>query len=238
MSLGTRVPARRPLPVRSTLAHELVHDLGLDHTTFAAGPFTPPPYAHPPLGSCRRSPLTLWLGSVIRAIRRAAANLMTTGSLRTEPTVVCVLAPGNDAIDVLYTARASKVQCRVVHWNGRSGDHPIVWNSSTQLPMSQQPEVLTGMSGLLSPPTCRAGSSTRYRTTTTKAQLGTGGSSTDPVTSDLSGPAGGKPGETLVAWVLTLPAGADICQTQPIPRRLPISEGPRPGRQLLPGHRK
>ena len=42
---------------------------------------------------------------------------------------------------------------------------------------------------------------------TTKAQLGTGGSSTDPVRFDLSGPAGGQPGETLVAWVLTLPPG-------------------------------
>ena len=42
---------------------------------------------------------------------------------------------------------------------------------------------------------------------TTEAQLGTGGSSTDPVRFDLSGPAGGQPGETLVAWVLTLPPG-------------------------------
>ena len=32
-----------------------------------------------------------------------------------------------------------------------------------------------------------------------------GASATDPIIFDLSGPIGGKPGETLVAWVLTLP---------------------------------
>ena len=34
-------------PRPSTLAHELGHDLGLDHTNFAAGPLTPPPYPPP-----------------------------------------------------------------------------------------------------------------------------------------------------------------------------------------------
>jgi len=40
---------------------------------------------------------------------------------------------------------------------------------------------------------------------TTKVQFAAGGGSPDPILFDLSGPAGGKPGETLVAWVLTLP---------------------------------
>ena len=84
-----------------------------------------------------------------------------------------------------------------------------------QLPMSQQQEVLAGMSGLLSsnnpeviPPLIQSsGLISPIPYETTKAQLGSGGSSTDPIIFDLSGPRGGKPGETLVAWVLTLPPG-------------------------------
>ena len=50
---------------------------------------------------------------------------------------------------------------------------------------------------------------------TTKAQLGTGGSSTAQIIFDLSGPIGGKPGETLAAWVLTLPAGQTFARHNP-----------------------
>jgi hypothetical protein len=80
--------------------------------------------------------------------------------------------------------------------------------TSAQLPVSQQQEVLTSMSGLLSPnpPLMFSGLINPIPYETTKAQLGTGGSSTDPIF-DLSGPAGGQPGETLAAWVLTLPPG-------------------------------
>jgi hypothetical protein len=76
--------------------------------------------------------------------------------------------------------------------------------TSTQLPLSQQAEVLTGGSGLLSPFLIQSGFLNPIPHETTKAQLETGGSSTGPIF-DLSGPTGGRPGETLVAWVLTLP---------------------------------
>ena len=81
--------------------------------------------------------------------------------------------------------------------------------------MSQQQEVLAGMSGLLLsnnppiiPPLMQlSGLISPIPYETTEARLGTGGSSTDPVRFDLSGLAGGRPGETLVAWVLSLPRG-------------------------------
>jgi hypothetical protein len=89
--------------------------------------------------------------------------------------------------------------------------------TSAQLPVTQQQEVLGpspgGGSGLLFsnnppiiPPLIQlSGLVNPIPYETTKAQLGTGGSSTDRAIFDLSGPLAGKPGETLVAWVLTLP---------------------------------
>ena len=97
------------------------------------------------------------------------------------------------------------------------GPYLVPGDMTTQLPVSQQREVLAGMSGLLFPNNPQnpiipplmqlSGLISPVPYETTKAQLGTGASSTDPVRFDLSGPAGGQPGETLVAWVLTLPPG-------------------------------
>jgi hypothetical protein len=77
---------------------------------------------------------------------------------------------------------------------------------SSQLPLSQQAEVLTGRSGLLSPFLIQSGFLNPIPQDMTRAQLGTGGKYTDPIF-DLSGPTGGRPGETLAAWVVTLPPG-------------------------------
>jgi hypothetical protein len=75
------------------------------------------------------------------------------------------------------------------------------------LPKSQQAEVSGGGSGLLfinNPALMFSGLVKPIPHETTKAELGTV-NSTDRAVFDVSGPVGGKPGETLVAWVLTLP---------------------------------
>ena len=72
---GNTFFAPTPLQARpDTIAHELLHDLGLDHATYGAGPYNPPSSSNPfpPEGSRSRSLLPLWLESAIRAIWRAA----------------------------------------------------------------------------------------------------------------------------------------------------------------------
>ena len=194
--------SRTSPPSRSSnIAHELGHVLGLDHTTFAAGPWTAPPYTSP-LGVVPPIPANPLAGECDPSYPACAANLMTTGSYRTEPTVACVLAgfmgdalpAGCSGLPSLYNGQADQVNIPASAM-------------STQLPESQQAQVLTGGSGLLSPFLTRTGFLNPIPHETTKAQLGTRGSATDPIIFDLSSPAGGKPGETLAAWVLTLPPG-------------------------------
>ena len=79
-------------PRPSNIAHETGHVLGLDHTTFAAGPWTAPPYTNPPLGVVPPIPANPLVGECDPSYPACAANLMTAGSYRTEPTVACVLA--------------------------------------------------------------------------------------------------------------------------------------------------
>jgi hypothetical protein len=218
-----------------TIAHEILHSLGLDHDTYGAGPWVP--FTHPngvqgnptpfydspfgvtppignnvQFGNCDTSPL---------GYPACGANIMTTGSSRTPPTVACVLAePG------LVTAGTPAATCVANQspglYNGMA-DQVTPLNpafgygvaTSQQLPTTQQQQVLGGSSGLLfpnSPPvitplTQLSGLINAVPYETTKAQLGTSGSSTDQVIFDLSGPTGGQPGETLVAWVLSLPEG-------------------------------
>jgi hypothetical protein len=190
-----------PPPRSSNIAHELGHVVGLDHTTFAAGPWNAPPYSSP-LGVVPPIPANPLAGECDPSYPACAANLMTTGSYRTEPTVACVLAgfmgdalpAGCSGLPSLYNGQADQVNIPASA-------------TSTQLPESQQAQVLTGGSGLLSPFLSRTGFLNPIPHETTNAQLDTGGSATDPIIFDLSSPTGGKPGETLAAWVLTLPPG-------------------------------
>ena len=264
-----------PPPRSSTIAHELGHVLGTDHTTFAAGPWTaanaPPSYSAPLgvlpttcTGSIAGSTLTIASpgcssgdlyvsaplsgsgitpGTVITAFLTGkggagtytvtpqqtvastkitapvpanplvgecdpsypacSRNLMTTGSLRTEPTVACILNgitgangpvinPGCSGLPSLFNGLADQVNT--------PSSAPL-----NLLPVSQQAQVLTGGSTLLFPFPTQSGFLNPIPHETTKAQLGTGGRSADPIIFDLTGPTGGRPGETLVAWVLTLP---------------------------------
>ncbi len=180
----------------------------------------------PPLGVAPPIPASPLAGECDPSYPACGANLMTTGSLRTEPTVACVLAApagggvttpagclttsGGQTVQLpgLYTATADQVTPLPIP--------PYRAASQAQLPMSQQAQVLGGMSGLLlqepsigsaSLPTFASGFVHPIPHETTTAQVGIGGSATDPVIFDLSGLAGGRPGETLVAWILTLPPG-------------------------------
>jgi hypothetical protein len=198
-----------PPPRSSTIAHELGHVLGTDHTTFAAGPWTAPTNADgsykAPAGVVPPIPANPLAGECDPSYPACSLNLMTTGSLRTEPTVACVLA-GFMGGAVPAICKNAGVQLPGLYTGGavqvNTPSTPLIFPG--QLPMSQQAQVLTGGSTLLFP-FMQSGFLNPIPHEATKAQLGTGGRSTDPIIFDLTGPTGGRPGETLVAWVLTLP---------------------------------
>lgn len=222
---GNTFFAPTPLQARpDTIAHELLHDLGLDHTTFGAGPWVPPtlpnanpPSYTPPFGVAPPIPTNPLFGECDPSYPACGANLMSAGNLRTEPSVACVLngfsgdqVSACSGLPSLYNGMADQV-------TPLDPDLGYGIATSAQLPMSQQQQVLAGMSGLLSPNVSggiivpplmqSSGLINPIPYETTKAQLGTGDSATDRAIFDLPGPTGGKPGETLVAWVLTLPPG-------------------------------
>jgi hypothetical protein len=143
---------------------------------------TVPVPAHPLVGECDGS----YPGCL--------ANLMTIGALRTESTLACLLAPSG-------SAACSGVPTLA---NGGAGQLTLETQENPNfLPLSQQTQMLP--SGLLWVPT-NVTFLHPIPFETTKAQAGTGGNS-DRAIFDLSHPVGGRPGETLVAWVLTLPQG-------------------------------
>ena len=231
---GNTFFAPSPLQARpDTIAHELLHDLGIDHVSYGAGPYNPWNMTTNPNGGILPPlPGTPTNGECDPTYPACAANLMTTGVLRTEPAIFintvttevinCVLngymgdtTPGcTTTMASLYNGLADQVAVAVTTGSSLlpsfatviSGAKPA---STTQLPTSQQDEVLNGGSGLLvtqpSTPLHFSGLADPIPYETTKAQLDTGGSATGRAIFDLSGPVDGKPGETLVAWVLTLP---------------------------------
>jgi hypothetical protein len=210
-------------PRPDTIAHELMHNLCLDHDNYAAGPYIAPNSGtnwSAPFGVVSK-PNTPQPPDCTINYPGCAANLMTTGSLRTSPTLQCALAPllGADPTMIpppacLTTVNGQQVQSAGLYAGtaDQVTKSPIAQNGVTLLQTPQQQAVL-GTSGLLfdnplppNGPTLQfSGLLDPIPHETTKAQLGTGGSSTDRAIFDLSGPAYGKPGETLVAWILTLP---------------------------------
>jgi hypothetical protein len=208
-------PAGVPLPI-DVFAHEFLHGLGLDHGTFAAGPWTAPTgqnssYVAP--SGILTPVLTMnpLAGECDPSYPACKANLMTVGTLRTEPTLQCVLAPslslGTPPAACLSTVGGTTTQSPGLY--AGTADQLTLESQETTanpitLPMSQQKQVLT--STLLHNPT-QSGFLHPIPRETTKAQAATDDGSTDRVTFDLSRPVGGTPGETLVAWVLTLAQG-------------------------------
>jgi len=188
-----------------------------------------------PFGVAPPIPTNPLFGECDASYPACGGNLMTAGNLRTEPTVACVLAP------LLSGSGTPPPAACLPPANGLTAQSPGFYTgavdqvtplnpsfgygvaTSAQLPMSEQQQVLGGMSGLLlsnnppitlsnnppiiPPPIQLSGLISPIPYETTEARLGTGGSSADPVRFDLSGPAGGQPGETLVAWILSLPPG-------------------------------
>ena len=207
-----------------TIAHELLHNLCLDHGTYGAGPWTKPTGSNgsylQPFGVVPQIPGTPLPGQCDPNYPACGANLMTTGILRAEPILACILAgyPGTTTIPAACKDPVTGVQTAPGLFNPNVNlqtdkvSSPSSGASSAQLPVSQQGQVIKGLdrgqSGLLfdNTPTLKfSGLLSPIPQETTKAQLETGGSSTDRAIFDLSGPASGKPGETLLGWVLTLP---------------------------------
>jgi hypothetical protein len=209
-------PAGVPLPI-DVLAHEFAHGLGTDHNDLAAGPWAKATGASgsyvAPAGVLAPIPTNPLVGECDLSYPACAANLMTAGNLRTEPTLQCVLAPSLSLGGVPPAACLSTVGGTTTQSPGLyagTADQLTLESQETPnanpitLPMSQQTQVLT--STLLHNPTT-TGFLHPIPRETTKAQAGTGDGSTDRVTFDLTRPVGGIPGETLVGWVLTLAPG-------------------------------
>jgi Metallo-peptidase family M12B Reprolysin-like len=147
-----------------TVAHELGHMLGLEHTTLGAGPLTcPQPY---PDSYCPENLMTA--GSATRQVPNGLINSSTvncSGAMLGEACWVPQVPPQNttqpDALDLLNP--------------------------------SQQAAVL--LSGFMNP---------IPQATTTASDPAKSG----VIKFDVSGAAGGRPNETLFAWVLVLPSAA------------------------------
>lgn len=174
-----------PLTPRiDTLAHGIMHDLGLDHTTFGAGPYDPyNAVSNPNGGVLPPIPASPFLGECNASYPACMANLMTTGNLRTEPTVACVLATPPLPAGCLGKPTVA---------NGLADQVATEVDQGPLLPVSQQAEVVK--SGFLNP----------IPLSTTTASDPPESSS---ITFNVTGAANGRPNQTLLAWVLTLPSG-------------------------------
>jgi hypothetical protein len=187
-------PAFPLTPRIDTLAHAIFHNLGLDHTTYGAGPYDPLPL--PPMGGILPPyPPTATAGECNAGYAGCPANVMTTGSLRTEPTLACVLATPplpsgcTSASPTLANGFADQVTTETEQ-------------NMTYLPVSQQ-EAVVDPSGLTFPiPT----STTTVSQLTSKSfALNVNGAATD-----------GGPNETLLAWALVLPSSLPPTARNPI----------------------
>lgn len=174
-----------PLTPRiDTLAHGIGHDLGLDHTTFGAGPYDPyNSVTNPDGGVLPPIPASPFVGECDPSYPACMANLMTTGSLRTEPTIGCVLATPPLPAGCSGKPSVANKMADQVATEAQQG--PL-------LPVPQQAEVL--MSGFLNP---------IPQSTTTASDP----PNSSTITFNVTGAANGRPNETLLAWVLMLPSG-------------------------------
>jgi hypothetical protein len=186
ISIGanTFFPPAPLTPFVDVLAHELLHNLGLDHTVFGAGPYNPVT-VDPNGGALQSTPSGTPAGDCGSDYAACMANLMTTGKLRTEPTVICVAVsnppmPGQTpcpGAPSLANGMADQLTTEAEEWSG--------------LPQSQQGQILDP-SGFLQP---IANSMTAVTVPPNSNSMNV----------TVTGAASGGPQEALLAWVIVLP---------------------------------
>lgn len=160
-----------PPPRPDTIAHELGHNLGLDHFIFGAGPVSPCPSS-----ACDE-------------------NLMTTGSDRQEPNPAIDSATNNCTGTIGQACWVSQISPARTLANGGL-DLMTLGGTCTPTTFAQgtctQQSAVLDPSGLLNP---------LANSTTTVTKPG----SNTSIDFSVTAPINGRPGETLIAWILMLP---------------------------------
>jgi hypothetical protein len=186
ISIGSNTffPPAPLTPLVDVLAHELLHNAGLDHTHWGAGPYNPIS-VDPDGGALQGTPGGTMVGECDAGYPACMANLLTVGKQRTVPTVDCVAVanpplPGQtpcpDAPS-LATGDADQLTLISQQWAG--------------LPQSQQGQV-TDPTGLLQP--------IPNSMTTVRALQ-----NSNSMNVTVTGARNGGPDDTLLAWVFLAP---------------------------------
>jgi hypothetical protein len=184
---NTFFPPAPLTPLVDVLAHELLHNAGLDHTHWGAGPYNPIS-VDPDGGALQGTPPGVMVGECDAGYPACMANLLTIGKLRTVPTVDCVAVanpplPGQtpcpEDAPSLATGDADQLTLISEEWAG--------------LPQSQQGQV-TDPTGLLQP--------IPNSTTTVRVPQ-----NSNSMIVTVTGARDGGRGDTLLAWVF-LASGA------------------------------
>jgi hypothetical protein len=212
-----------PLTARTDVpAHGLMHGLGADHAILGAGPYNPFNPATNPLGGVVPPiPANPVIGECDAAYPACKANLMTTGNLRTQPSPACMLAT-----PPLPSSCVVNGVPRPTFSDGMADQLTVQGMENPSLPVSQETYAL--LSGFLTPiantPTtacattpCPASTAavTSSATQGSRASLSTASNTSttsSSITFDLPGPAEGLPGDTLTAWILTVPQGQTLAR--------------------------
>jgi len=189
---NTFFPPAPLTPQIDVLAHELLHNLGLDHVSFGAGPYNPWSKANPDGGALMTTPPTTIAGECDSGYPACMTNVMTAGNLRTTPTVNCVAVsnpplPGQttSCTQSLALGNVSQLTTDAEQWTG--------------LPESQQ-FVVTDPSQLLQP-------IPESKTTVSVAP------NSSSMTVNVTGAAPaviGDQEEPLLAWVFMPPPGSTL----------------------------
>jgi hypothetical protein len=189
ISIGSNTffPPAPLTPLVDVLAHELLHNAGLDHTHWGAGPYNP--ISVDPNGGALQTTLPgVIVGECDLGYPACMANLLSAGNLRTIPTVNCVAVsnpplPGQTpcpGMPSFATGDADQLTTKVEEWSG--------------LPTSQQ--------RVVSDPTPLAPQTIPLSTTTVSVPA-----NSNSMTVTVTGATNGGSNTTLLAWVF-LPPGA------------------------------